>query len=566
MKQWQNIVLIGFMGSGKSTVGKRLAKALDWEFIDTDAEVERVTGVKVPDIFRRHGEMRFRSEESLVVKRLSGRRKLIIATGGGTVVNPDNWQALAQSALIIGLYAPVETILARIGHRHDRPLLKGSLAEIEELWQSRQKTYAKADLTVDTTEMGIEEVVEYILGALQGAKGGDEHGDSGIPAESRMPAAASKVAEPDRMAATMAATMATTIEVRARQPYSVQIGVSLRDLGPYLESELGLSGAHLLIITNPQIAEYHLAYLLAGLGDFRVDVLRVPAGEEEKSLERLAALTTDAVACGADRHTVVLALGGGVVGDLAGFFASTFMRGVRFVQVPTTLLAQVDSSIGGKVAVNHEAGKNLLGAFHPPLVVWTDLDTLHTLPWAEVQNGLAESIKHALIADHDLFVFLEQNVQQIRERDADVWLETVRRSSLVKIRIVSQDEQEQGLRALLNLGHSFGHALEKELGYGEIAHGQAVSIGLVAAAYLARSRGEMSGSEVERLIALLREFGLPVRIAGVSAAELLKHMGADKKNQAGRKVLILPQGIGRAGIAKDCSDAEILSAWEQVIV
>ena len=365
-------------------------------------------------------------------------------------------------------------------------------------------------------------------------------------------------------------TKAPRIEVQARQPYPVYIGVSLRGFAQYLETELGLDGGHLLIITNPQLAEYHLADLLAGLNGFRVNVLTVPAGEEEKSLERLAALTSEAVECGADRHTVVVALGGGVIGDLAGFFASVFMRGVRFIQIPTTLLAQVDSSIGGKVAVNHQAGKNLLGAFHPPLVVWTDLATLNTLPWAEVQNGLAETIKHALIADQELFIFLEQNSAGIKARDMEVWQDLVRRSALVKVKIVSEDEHEQGIRALLNLGHSFGHALEKELGYGRLAHGQAVSIGLVAAAYLAEARGLMAAAEVKQLVSLLQEFGLPVLInevsAEVSVDQLLKHMAADKKNQAGRKVLILPQGIGRALVARDCTDEEILAAWRQVVV
>ena len=365
------------------------------------------------------------------------------------------------------------------------------------------------------------------------------------------------------------------IEVTADRPYPVFLGAPLEELGEYLHSQFE-DVEHILIITNQAVAELYAERLQKGLLDYRVNLLTVPAGEKEKSLERLSQLTTAALRCGADRHTLVIALGGGVIGDLAGFFASVFMRGIRLIQVPTTLLAQVDSSIGGKVAVNHPTGKNILGAFYPPLAVWTDFTTLESLPWQEVENGLAESIKHALIADAGLFEFFETQEESLKQRNPLIWREMVTRSSTVKVRIVSQDEREQGLRALLNLGHSFGHALETGMNYRGVSHGQGVSIGLVAAAHLAKAKGLMTVAEVDRIKRLLNSFGLPTEIAEIAEiAEttikrqdpqvLLQLMQADKKNQGGRKILILPQGIGRAVISKECTDPEILDAWKQVV-
>ncbi|MGC7873508.1 3-dehydroquinate synthase [Desulfosporosinus sp. SYSU MS00001] len=355
------------------------------------------------------------------------------------------------------------------------------------------------------------------------------------------------------------------IEVAAKQRYPVYLGAALEELGDYLHS-LSDKIQHILVISHKKVSDLYLERLMKGLENYRVDLLTVPEGEEEKSLERLSRLTSAALDCGADRKTLVIALGGGVIGDLAGFFASAFMRGVRFLQVPTTLLAQVDSSIGGKVAVNHPAGKNILGAFYPPLAVWTDFSTLNSLPWKEVENGLAESIKHALIDDEDLFVFYETQVDSIRQRDPAIWREMVTRSASIKVRIVSQDEREQGIRRLLNLGHTFGHALETEMNYRGVTHGQGVSIGIVAAAYLANAKGFLTLTEVERIKQLLQRYDLPTSIEKQDPQSLLRRMQTDKKNQGGRKILVLPQGIGKSVVSEDCTDDEILAAWHKIIV
>ncbi|KLU58566.1 3-dehydroquinate synthase [Peptococcaceae bacterium CEB3] len=354
------------------------------------------------------------------------------------------------------------------------------------------------------------------------------------------------------------------IEVSASHPYPVFLGADLEELGDYLLSRFG-NIEHVLIITQPVIAEHYAERVRQGFKGCRVDLVTVPAGEGEKSLTRLSTLVGEAVRLGANRLTLVVALGGGVIGDLAGFFAGIFMRGIRFVQVPTTLLAMVDSSIGGKVAVNHPAGKNLLGAFYPPLAVWTDFSTLATLPWQEVQNGLAETVKHAVLGDRDLFAFLQEHLNEILARDPLIFRELTVRSLAVKVRLVSQDEKEHGVRALLNLGHSFGHALETAMAYAGISHGRGVSVGLVAASRLAEERGLISAAEVQGIMDLLSGLGLPISVREQEPERLVQLMAADKKNRFGRKVLVLPRGIGQAVQVDDCSDEDLLRVWAGVI-
>ncbi len=358
--------------------------------------------------------------------------------------------------------------------------------------------------------------------------------------------------------------MLQKIDVYGSQSYPLFIGASLEELGSYLEKRYGTRG-HYLVITNTLVADLFAEKLLDGLKQFRTELITVPDSEEEKSLDRISKLTEQALRCRADRETIVIALGGGVIGDLAGFFASIFMRGLRYIHIPTTLLAQIDSSIGGKVAVNHPFGKNLLGAFYPPQAVWTDFETLYTLPWKEIQNGLAETIKHAMVADPNLFEFIEDHVKELRNMEYKVMKELAMRSLAVKVRIVSEDEKEKGLRILLNLGHSFGHALETDEGYKGITHGQGVSIGLVAAANLAHGRGLLEGHELERLVDVLRKMELPTVIEARDPRILLQHMSVDKKNKAGNKVLVLPVGIGKSALATDCEDKEIVKAWKKVM-
>ncbi|NLM22062.1 MAG: 3-dehydroquinate synthase [Peptococcaceae bacterium] len=357
--------------------------------------------------------------------------------------------------------------------------------------------------------------------------------------------------------------MLQQINVGGSNGYPIFLNASLEELGAYLWEKFGVR-THFLLITNDRVANLYAERVLKGLREFRTDLITVPDSEEEKSLSTIARLTEEAVKFRTDRDSVVLALGGGVIGDLAGFFATIYYRGIRYIQIPTTLLAQVDSSIGGKVAVNHACGKNLLGAFSPPQAVWTDFSTLKTLPWPEIQNGLAETVKHALVADPELFDFIESHADAIRNHDLELLSRLAARSLAVKVKIVSEDEKEHGVRTLLNLGHSFGHALETADSYKGISHGQGVSIGLAAAANLAKDRGLLTEKELARITGLLDMLKLPRNIPPCDAKHLLNLMAADKKNKAGNKILVLPVSIGKSMVVTDCSDDEIIRAWEKV--
>ena len=301
------------------------------------------------------------------------------------------------------------------------------------------------------------------------------------------------------------------------------------------------------VITHPALQRLHGAALL-GPAAFPLDVLLVPPGERQKSLRRASRLYDQLLAGNADRRSVVIAFGGGVIGDLAGFVAATFMRGLPYVQVPTTLLAQVDSSVGGKVAVDHPGAKNLIGAFHQPRLVVADSGVLRTLPARDYRAGLAEVVKHAVIADSDLFLWLQRTVAPLSRRDPAAVAHVVRRSCEIKAHVVRRDERETGLRAVLNLGHTVGHALEAVTGYRALRHGEAVSIGLVAASRLARDRGLLPPGPAEELERLLAAFRLPTRVPQCPLPALLAAMRADKKAAAGVPRFVLPRAIGRVDI------------------
>jgi 3-dehydroquinate synthase len=277
----------------------------------------------------------------------------------------------------------------------------------------------------------------------------------------------------------------------------------------------------------------------------------LPGGEEQKTLGNVAVIIDALVAGRLNRDGMVLALGGGVIGDIAGFAAASYQRGIAIVQLPTTLLAQVDSSVGGKTGVNHPGGKNLIGAFHQPSAVLADTDTLTTLPDRQLRAGLTEIVKAALVADAAFFAWLEANLPQLLAKEPAALAEAIRRACAIKAAIVAEDEREQGRRALLNLGHTFGHAIEAGAGYGLVLHGEAVAAGLVLAAELSARLGRLPGADVQRVRALLAAAGLPVDPPRLGAARMLELMAMDKKVKGGAIRLVLLEGIGRAVVADD---------------
>jgi len=308
-----------------------------------------------------------------------------------------------------------------------------------------------------------------------------------------------------------------------------------------------LRGRHVLLVTDANVARHHLAAVEAALAGRELAVEVLPPGEQEKNWARLGALLERLAALGASRDATVVALGGGVVGDLAGFAAACWMRGVDFLQLPTTLLAMVDSAVGGKTAVNLPQGKNLAGAFHQPVAVVADTDTLATLPERELRAGLAEVVKYAAIRDRAFMDWLEQSADALLARDPRALATAITTSCRHKAGIVARDETEQGERALLNFGHSFGHALEAVAGYGTLLHGEAVAIGMALAARLSARLGLAPEADALRLSALLERFGLPVAIPpGLAPKALLAAMRLDKKNRSGELRLVLWRGLGHA--------------------
>ena len=342
--------------------------------------------------------------------------------------------------------------------------------------------------------------------------------------------------------------------------YAIHIGERLLTSAELIPPQLDLP--KVAIVTNTTVAALYLQQLADALLTRGVDVLRIVLedGERYKDWATLNRIYDALLERRCDRKTTLIALGGGVVGDLAGFAAATYMRGIPFIQVPTTLLAQVDSSIGGKTGINHPLGKNMIGAFYQPRLVLADTAVLETLPPRELSAGMAEVIKHGLIRDRAFFAWLEQNMEKLLACDQDALAHAVRRCCEIKAAVVAADERETGVRALLNFGHTFGHAIESGMGYGKWLHGEAVAAGMVMAADLSRRMGRIAQADVERIIALLQRARLPTAPPDIAPARLLELMGVDKKAEGGKLRFVLLDGIGAASIHADVPDGPLQQA------
>jgi len=346
----------------------------------------------------------------------------------------------------------------------------------------------------------------------------------------------------------------------ADRSYPIQIGHGLIQDAALFDAVLG--DAPVVLVTNETIAPLYLEQVSEALGAERqVTTVVLPDGEEQKHLMSANQIWSAALDDRQERRTVFLALGGGVVGDLTGFAAACFLRGARFVQLPTTLLAQVDSSVGGKTGFTHPHGKNLIGAFHQPDAVLIDLDTLATLPEREYAAGISEVIKYGCIRDPEFFAWLVSHQQALKDRNADVLAAAIQRSCRIKAEVVAQDEREGGLRAILNFGHTFGHAIEQVMGYGSWLHGEAVACGMVMASRISAARGAISASQVDQLIEFLTGFGLPTRPPeSMTVSVFLEAMAGDKKVDRGRIRYVLLARLGEACLADDVTAAEIAVA------
>jgi 3-dehydroquinate synthase len=338
--------------------------------------------------------------------------------------------------------------------------------------------------------------------------------------------------------------------------YPIYIGTGLLGEEQWLAPHV--PGRQVALVSNETVAPLYLDKVRVSLAGFEVTPVILPDGEAHKTLGSIEFIMGELLKERLDRQCTLVALGGGVVGDITGFAAACYQRGVHFVQIPTTLLAQVDSSVGGKTGVNHALGKNMIGAFYQPRCVVIDTDTLSTLPDRELKAGLAEVIKYGLIRDVDFLGWLEANMEALLDRDPQALAQAIERSCRHKAAVVAEDERESGQRALLNLGHTFGHAIETGMGYGTWLHGEAVGAGMCMAARLSHRMGWLDAAELERTLALVRRAGLPERAPNsLSGAQMRELMAVDKKVQAGRLRLVLLRGLGNAVVTGDFDPAAL---------
>jgi 3-dehydroquinate synthase len=542
-----NIFLVGLMGSGKTTVGRALAKRLNKRFFDSDHEIEARTGASIPLIFEIEGEASFRQREADMIRELTACEGVVLATGGGSILNPQSRAYLKSRGLVIYLRAGVSSILQRTGHDKNRPLLQTAdpRARLEQLTVQREPYYQEvADLIIETGRPNVQYLVQTIVSYLENLPENPKSARPTDAAEQPMTQTDQTVAEP------------ITLQVElGERSYPISIGQSLLANGKLIADAVG--GERAAIVTNTVVGPLYLDGLAQSLraAGKRVTNIVLPDGEEEKNWENLQRIYDGLLAEQCDRKTTIIALGGGVVGDMAGFAAATYMRGVPFVQVPTTLLAQVDSSVGGKTGINHPLGKNMIGAFYQPRAVIADTATLNTLPPRELSAGLAEVIKHGAIIDAPFFDWIETNIGRLMARDPDALAYAIRRSCEIKADVVRQDEREGGLRAILNFGHTFGHAIESGMGYGQWLHGEAVGCGMVMAADLSHRLGYIDAVARDRVAALVQAAGLPHVAPDLEPARWLELMQIDKKNEGGQIRFILLKPLGAPLITTVPQDA-----------
>ncbi len=531
----QNVFLVGLMGAGKTTIGRILARKLGLKFVDSDHEIEARTGASIPWIFEIEGETSFRRREADVIRDLCGQEGLVLATGGGAILNADSRALLKSRGTVVYLRATVNSILQRTAHDKNRPLLQTAdpRKKLEELMAVRDPLYTEiADLVIDTGRPNVQSMVQTILTQL------------------------------DTMACEAAPNCVTHAEPSMNEESNILLNVDLGErsypivIGPALLNDSALLARHVhgnkvAIVSNTTVAPLYLERIETGLRDAgkHVTTVILPDGEEHKNWSSLMQIFDALLQNKADRKTTLIALGGGVIGDLTGYAAASYMRGVDFIQVPTTLLSQVDSSVGGKTGINHPLGKNMIGAFYQPRAVIADTATLETLPERELSAGLAEVIKYGAVIDLAFFEWIEANIGKLMARDKGALAYAIARSCEIKADVVRQDEREGGLRAILNFGHTFGHAIEAGMGYGAWLHGEAVGCGMVMAADLSHRMGLIDAATVERVRKLIAAAGLPAKAPDLGVAKWLEAMEVDKKNEGGAIKFILMNPLGSSKIS-----------------
>jgi shikimate kinase / 3-dehydroquinate synthase len=541
MTAMHNIFLIGLSGSGKSTVGRTLAHKLNKPFFDLDALIEREFGEgaeSISAIFTRYGEEYFRSCESRVLAQIAqAEENAVIATGGGIVTKAENRSLMRTRGVCVYLLVDAETALERLNIQSAdrlekgeapeiRPLLAGSdpLKALQRLLGDRTKWYEDAHFSCLTVNKSAERVAQEII-AMFISSGELVEGSHNLFVR----------------------------HVNVGIGYNVVVDWGgLGRLGQNLKM-LGLP-PRVFLITDSNIRNLYASTIMGALqfSGFDPQLYTISAGEASKSQRQLGAIYDWLIENRAERGEAIIALGGGVVGDLAGYVAATYLRGVPLVQVPTSLLAQVDAAIGGKTGINHPSGKNLIGAFYHPRLVLVDPATLLTLPIRERTEGWAEVVKYGIILDTKLITQLEENADTLREfthPPASLLYQIVTRCIALKVTVIEEDEREEGRRIILNYGHTVGHALENVAGYGELLHGEAVSLGMVVAATMAYQAGMFPKSGLMRQNKLLKALGLPIAYTGhVKIKDILSAIQLDKKVAHQQIRWVMPRRLGNVTV------------------
>jgi 3-dehydroquinate synthase len=532
-----NLVLIGFMGTGKSTLGSLCAERLGYTFRDTDTLIVERAGRSIPQIFAEEGEAGFRARERAIVAELAADHGQVIATGGGAILDPENAVRLRATGCLIALRARPDTVLRRVGDTGSRPLLATAgnpAARIADLLAERSLVYSDhARRCFDTDHLSPSQLAVEIADWYCGFRG-----------------------EPIRIEVALA---------DRAYPILIEKGILASGSAAEKISE-SVPARRVCIVTHPGLRAAYVAPIEAGMRSRGISVttVTIPPGERYKTLKTVARLYNAFLEAGLDRKGLVVAVGGGVLGDITGFAAASYLRGIRVVQVPTTLLAQVDSSVGGKTGVDLPAGKNLVGAFHQPSLVVIDPDTLVTLPARELRSGLAEVIKYGIIYDAGFFDEIARGLPQLHRRAPAPLIQSIVRSCRIKAEVVAQDETEQGLRAILNFGHTVGHALESVTHYRRFKHGEAISIGMVSASMIGESLGVTPPRVTREICRVLKDARLPTAFpADIEPGLILEAARRDKKTEEGQLRFVLARAIGDVYLHNDVPANAIVEALER---
>lgn len=520
------IALVGLSGSGKTTAGPLLAAALGWRYVDTDDLIVARAGRSIADIFASDGEIAFRALETEALNAAIAQPNTVIATGGGIVEAAANRARLRADTFTVWLHAPPAMLHERLIEQTDRPLLRENpILALRQMLDRRAALYADiARWTIATDALTPAQVADEIVRAWR------MH-------QRHTGASGAQVTTPGGS-------------------YAVEAGAGLLSQLAVRLERLRMTG-RLWLVSDEIVMRLHGDRVCDQLrrAGREIEAFAIPAGEQYKTLDTARLVYDWLLGRGVERGDAVLALGGGVVGDLAGFAAATVLRGIDVVQLPTTVLAMVDSALGGKTGVDHPVGKNLIGAFHQPRLVLADTATLPTLPAAERAAGWAEAIKHGVIGDPQLFSDLGEHAGQILALEEPITGQLIARAAAHKARVVSGDEREHGSRILLNYGHTLGHAIEAESGFA-LRHGECVAIGMMAAGTIARRLGMFHQTALDQQRATLIAFGLPTRIpANLDADRILARAGSDKKVRSRRIRWVLPTAIGAAITRDDVPEA-----------